>query len=173
MSSALERLKALRDKQRAITGQTAEVNVEEKKEEKKEETADEKQLQQPESNQPEKEESKEAPTNAVGTGTENQVGESEAGRGIVEEEKPKSTHPLAMEMAELTSALEAQVPGFATILKKIHSHLQKDPNVVTLLSDEEIGTIVAGLEKHTNVAIVAPTAVKAAKKKQPVSLDDL
>lgn len=90
--------------------------------------------------------------------------------------KPRKTHPIAMEMAELEEALNAQVPGFVTILSQIHKKLRADPDVVTLLDDEEIGVIVAGLERHTNVTIVAPSAVKAAKskaRKEPVTAMDL
>lgn len=90
--------------------------------------------------------------------------------------KPRKTHPIAMEMAELEQALDAQVPGFVSILSQIHKKLRADPDVVTLLDDEEIAVIVAGLEKHTNVTIVAPSAIKAAKskaKKEPVSAMDL
>lgn len=89
--------------------------------------------------------------------------------------KEAKTHPIAMEMAELEAALDAEVPGFVTILSAIHKKLRLDPNCVTLLDDEEIGVIVAGLEKHTNVTIVSPNAVKAAKKasKVPVSASDL
>lgn len=88
---------------------------------------------------------------------------------------PTSTHPLAMEMMELREALEKNVPGFANKLREIHVKLRNDPATVTLLSDEEIGVIVAGLEKHTNVQIIAPTAIKAAKssRKTPVSASDL
>lgn len=90
--------------------------------------------------------------------------------------KPRKTHPIAMEMAELEQALDAQVPGFVSILSQIHKKLRADPDVVTLLDDEEIAVIVAGLEKHTNVTIVAPSAIKAAKskaRKEPVSAMDL
>lgn len=91
-------------------------------------------------------------------------------------QKPRATHPIAMEMAELEAALDAEVPGFVSILSQIHKKLRADPDVVTLLDDEEIGVIVAGLEKHTNVTIVAPSAIKAAKskaKKEPVTAMDL
>lgn len=90
--------------------------------------------------------------------------------------KPRKTHPIAMEMAELEAALDAHVPGFVNILSTIHKKLRADPDIVTLLDDEEIAVIVAGLEKHTNVTIVAPSAVKAAKskaRKEPVSAMDL
>lgn len=95
---------------------------------------------------------------------------------VVTPPKPRKTHPIAMEMAELEAALDAHVPGFVSILSTVHKKLKADPDVVTLLDDEEIAKIVAGLEKHTNVTIVAPSAVKAAKskaKKEPVSAMDL
>ncbi len=91
-------------------------------------------------------------------------------------QKPRATHPIAMEMAELEQALDEQVPGFVSILSQIHKKLRADPDIVTLLSDEEVGVIVAGLETHTNVTIVAPSAIKAAKskaRKEPVSAMDL
>jgi hypothetical protein len=90
--------------------------------------------------------------------------------------KPRKTHPIAMEMAEIEAALNERVPGFVSILSTIHKKLRADPNIVTLLDDEEIGVIVSGLEKHTNVTIVAPSAIKAAKSKarrEPVSAGDL
>lgn len=88
---------------------------------------------------------------------------------------PKSTHPIAMEMAELQAALDQNVPGFANKLREIHVKLRNDPIIVTLLSDEEIGVIVSGLERHTNVQIIAPAAIKASSrsKKVPVSASDL
>lgn len=79
--------------------------------------------------------------------------------------KASPTHPLALEMAELETALNAEVPGFLTILQDIHIKLRKDPDVVTLLSDEEIGVIVRGLERHANVTITAPKAAKTRIKK--------
>jgi hypothetical protein len=90
--------------------------------------------------------------------------------------KPRKTHPIAMEMAELEESLNSHVPGFVSILSTIHKKLRADPDVVTLLDDDEIAVIVSGLEKHTNVTIVAPSAVKAAKakaRKEPVSAMDL
>lgn len=106
-------------------------------------------------------------TGNVSAGTES----ANAGAGTSE----KKNHPLLMEMAELEQALNDRVPGFANILREIHMKLKKDPATVTLLTDEEIGLIVSGLERHTNVTIVAPAAVKSAKKlaKAPVSALDL
>ena len=84
-------------------------------------------------------------------------------------------HPLVMQLAELEQALNENLPEFRTILRDIHSKLRQDPAIVTALSEDEIGAIVSGLIHHANIEIVAPKAVKAAKKaaKTPVSASDL
>lgn len=85
-----------------------------------------------------------------------------------------ATHPIAMEMAELESALNQQVPGFHTILRDIHIKLREDPNTVTLLSEDEIALIVKGLERHANVTLTAKAAKPTARaKKTPISATDL
>lgn len=88
----------------------------------------------------------------------------------------QSDHPLIMELAELEQQLNDRVPDFRLTLRNIHQKLRKDPDIVTILSEEEIGLIVTGLATHANAEIVAPKAAKAAKaaaKKTPISADDL
>lgn len=68
-------------------------------------------------------------------------------------------------IAELQEAIEKSIPGYQQILKEIHTNLRNDPDTVTLLSDEEIGVIVAGLSKHKNVVIALEEAKKASKSK--------
>ena len=80
------------------------------------------------------------------------------------QERREANHPLVMEMAELQAALDSNVPGFATILKRIHEKLRADPAVVTLMSEEEIAVVVKGLSRHSQIEVVAPKAVKDAKK---------
>lgn len=72
-------------------------------------------------------------------------------------------HPIKMQLAELEQALNEKLPGFKTILRDIHAKLRQDPAIVTLLSDEEIGGILAGLKHHAQVEIIAPKAAKAKK----------
>jgi hypothetical protein len=78
-------------------------------------------------------------------------------------------------MSELQDALDNSMPGFAHILKDIHDSLRADPDVVTILTDEEIAVIVKGLEKHSNIIVTPAKAKKAAsaKSKTPISADDL
>jgi len=76
-------------------------------------------------------------------------------------------------MAELEQALETNLPGFAHILKDIHSTLQADPEVVTILQPEEIAVVVRGLEKHAAIIVTPAKAKKASKSKTPISASDL
>jgi len=101
---------------------------------------------------------------------------SSAGNEVLHETEPKSEHPLIMELAELEQALEQQVPDFRLILRNIHQKLRADPELVTVLSEEEIGLIVSGLATHAQAEIIAPKAVKAARataRKTPISASDL
>jgi hypothetical protein len=90
-----------------------------------------------------------------------------------------STHPLAMQFAELEAALLAQQPEFKTILRQIHRHLGQEPELVTKMTEQEIQLIVSGLVVFANAEIVAPAVAKstkakiAAAKKVPISADDL
>lgn len=97
---------------------------------------------------------------------------------VVENSVPVATradHPLVMELAELEQALKQQIPEFRTVLRDIHQKLRQDPELVTVMSDEEIGLIVSGLVLHTNTEIIAPKAAKAARaaSKAKVTADDL
>lgn len=67
-------------------------------------------------------------------------------------------------LAQLDEGLQAQAPGLATLLRDIHTTLKKDPDVVTLLSDEECEVLVRGLKKQTATEI-ATAALKGPKKK--------
>lgn len=80
---------------------------------------------------------------------------------------------LREQIAQLQEALIASNPGMPTMLRTIHSALLKDKDVVTILTPEEIGTVVSGLMKQTN-QVIATAAVKSTKKKSAaVSIDDL
>lgn len=78
--------------------------------------------------------------------------------------------PLGRMMNDLETALDAKLPGMPSILRDIHLHMQKDVDCVTKLSDEEIGTIVRGLESVQGQTIVAnpKTGRSTGGKKAPV-----
>lgn len=73
---------------------------------------------------------------------------------------------LAFQVAEsiedLRSKLLTQHPEMPLLLRKIHQTLKADPDVVTLLSDDQISVIVNGLSKQTQTTIA--TSISSGKK---------
>ena len=70
--------------------------------------------------------------------------------------------------------LEQQLPGYKDLLRVIHTNLKADPDMVHLLSEEQIGVIVAGLMKHTGVVIAtAASKGKGAKRASGITADDI
>ena len=87
---------------------------------------------------------------------------------------------LQAKIAELSDALLTAHPMLPVLLRTIHTQLRKDPELVTLLADEDIGVIVSGLMRQTNTELVigkekATKSETAATKKKLVgiSVDDL
>ncbi len=76
---------------------------------------------------------------------------------------PEQTYELKEKVASLESMLLAAHPEMPLLLRKIHTQLQGDPELVTLLSEEEIGLIVRGLSTQMKVEINAvPTKKESA-----------
>lgn len=80
-------------------------------------------------------------------------------------------HPLALKLWELEEAMDKKLENRAMVLKDIHDTLKADPAVTSLITDEGIGLIVAGLTEHTNTTIVAAPKKASTKRSQPLSLD--
>jgi hypothetical protein len=82
-----------------------------------------------------------------------------------------SLAPLDMQqkLASLDAALEAKLPGIATVLRDIHQQLKADSDIVTVLSEEECSIIVRGLKKQTATEITTT----ALKKKPSKSLKSM
>lgn len=68
------------------------------------------------------------------------------------------------------SILESN-PRLPTLLREIKLLLVKDPEIVTNLSEDDIGIIVSGLKKQTGVELLGATSSK--KKSSKVGIDDL
>lgn len=66
----------------------------------------------------------------------------------------------------LQSALLSAHPTMPGLLQQIHRQLKQDPEVVTLLSEEEINIVIEGLKKQTNVVLVADMMKPRAAKKE-------
>lgn len=94
-------------------------------------------------------------------------------------ERTASDHPLAMQFAELEQALLTRDPEFKTILRQIHRQLGSEPELVTMMTDDEIGLVVQGLIVTAQAEIVEPAKAKtvkaatAAAKKRNIGVDDL
>jgi hypothetical protein len=72
-----------------------------------------------------------------------------------------------------TAILEAH-PTMPVLLREIHQNLKADQEIVTLLSDEEIGIIVQGLMKQTQTVILSTIAKKGTGKSlKKTSVDDI
>ncbi len=77
-------------------------------------------------------------------------------------------------IASLEAALLSDTPEAKLVLASIHKQLQKDPDVVTILTEEEIGQLVGGLSKVTGHTITAKAM--AAPRNKPLretSIDDI
>ena len=73
---------------------------------------------------------------------------------------------LKDKIAEIATTLETSAPGLPALLRTIHTQLKKDPELVTLLSDEDCSTLVNGLKAHTRIEL----ACSAMKSKPKTSL---
>lgn len=79
---------------------------------------------------------------------------------------------LQIKVSELQNALLTLHPTMPVLLREIHNHLKKDPEIVTLMTEDEIGVVVNGLKRQTTTEIVTSisksskgdVALKAAKK---------
>ena len=80
---------------------------------------------------------------------------------------------ISEQIASLQQALVTSNPGMPTMLRTIHQALLHDKDIVTVLTDEEIGVVVSGLMKQTNTVIATAATKKSTKSLRNVSLDDL
>lgn len=83
------------------------------------------------------------------------------------------TEQIQEQIATLKEALIAANPGMPTMLRTIHQALLKDKDIVTVLRDDEISVIVAGLMKQTNTVIAAAAVKRTTKSLKNIGLDDL
>ena len=81
---------------------------------------------------------------------------------------------ISIKIQELYDAVQKTLPNMPTLLRDIHSNLKQDPELVTLLSPEEVSIIVSGLSKQTQTtittSILSGSKGKALKK---ISVDDI
>ena len=74
-------------------------------------------------------------------------------------------YQIKEKLAQLEESLLKKLPEMPTLLRDIHRQLKKDPEIVTLLTEEECGILVSGLKKQTSTSI-ATSALKTKTKAQ-------
>jgi hypothetical protein len=81
---------------------------------------------------------------------------------------------LREKVASLQTALLKANPRMPVLLREIHTQLKSDEELVTILSDEEVGIIVTGLQRQTNAVILATVAKKGTGKAlKKTTVDDI
>lgn len=85
---------------------------------------------------------------------------------------------IQLKLADLQSALLEKNPQMPLLLRDIHSQLKQNPEVVTLMTEEEIAVVIAGLSQQTLTHLSGSTlkSAKSASGKaslKKVSTDDL
>lgn len=83
---------------------------------------------------------------------------------------------ISQRISELQTKMQTKAPGFESLLQVIHRNLANDPEVVTLLSEEQIGAIFAGLSSMKGIVIAEATGkskTSTGKKLKDISLGDL
>lgn len=73
---------------------------------------------------------------------------------------------IKTKLDDLQAALLNNHPTMPTMLRDIHKLLKSQPDIVTLMSEDEIAIIVSGLEKQTNSNLVASTLKPSKAKKE-------
>ena len=78
-------------------------------------------------------------------------------------------------IANLSNLILTAHPTLPVLLRTIHKQLREDPELVTILSEDEVGIIVNGLKKVTNTEIAASTVKSSTtaklKKKGTLNVD--
>ncbi len=73
-------------------------------------------------------------------------------------------YQIKEKLAELEESMLAKTPDMPILLQKIHRQLDADPDVVTLLSNEDCSILVRGLTQQTGASIAATVIKKGTKK---------
>jgi hypothetical protein len=85
-----------------------------------------------------------------------------------------SAYEVKEKLAALEAALLSDTPAMPTLLRDIHRKLKSDPDVVTILTEEECAILVRGLKKQTSTNIATKAIKKGATKSlSKLSVDDL
>lgn len=81
-------------------------------------------------------------------------------------------HEVLSRMAEVEKRLLAGDPEISTHLKAIWTQLQEYDDLAHLLSPQQIGVLMKGLQKHTGISLVVEDKKRPSKSKK-ITADDL
>ena len=85
-----------------------------------------------------------------------------------------TAYQIKEKLAELDAALLNKLPTMRSLLRTIHRSLKQNPDVVTILTEEECNTIVRSLSSITQNVITEATLKKPRKKAlSKMTVDDL
>lgn len=81
---------------------------------------------------------------------------------------------ISLKITELSSSILSSHPSMPSLLRDIHHNLKQDPELVTLLSPQEVASIISGLSRQTQTTISTQILTKSrGKKVSELSDDDL
>jgi hypothetical protein len=80
---------------------------------------------------------------------------------------------LFSKLLTLQEELEKALPNYKESLREIHNLLRSDPDMVHILSEEQVGLVVAGLSKHKGVVLVEATSKGGKGKRKEITEDDI
>lgn len=86
---------------------------------------------------------------------------------------PDQAFEVREKLASLENALLEKTSNMPTLLRDIHRNLKKDPDLVTLLSEEEISVLVRGLKEQTKTELSVTLVKKKTKAASKMTLADL
>jgi hypothetical protein len=89
--------------------------------------------------------------------------------------EPTLPFELQEKILQLEKHVKERLPNMPFLLREIWQALDKDPDNVTLLKEEQIQIIVSGLEKQTDTYIVSNTvkSKSAVSKLKNLQADDI
>lgn len=80
---------------------------------------------------------------------------------------------LKEKVADLQSKLLNAHPQMPVLLKEIHNQLRNDPELGTVLAEEDICVIVSGLKKQTQTEIATSVVKSRTKSLKNIGVEDL
>lgn len=84
-----------------------------------------------------------------------------------------NSQQLLGKIEDLKLKLQSNMPGYESLLFIIHKQLASDESLVHLLSDEQVGIIVAGLKKRKGIILAEVKKKKDKSSLKNIDVEDL